>query len=152
MTGVEKAILSLSVEKAEEARQETVRILKNSSRPTDNLKISERAAKKTLKDNANLTILPADKGNATVVLNTSDYKQKISSLLQDPAYRKLTKDPTDSIKRKTTALLKKSSLTEEARQQLGPAGSRPPRLYGLPKIHKEGIPLRPIVSNIDAPT
>jgi len=32
-----------------------------------------------------------------VVLNTSDYKQKISSLLQDPAYRKLTKDPTDSI-------------------------------------------------------
>jgi len=105
-----------------------------------------------LKDNVNLTILPADKGNAMVLLNTSDYKQKISSLLQDPAYRKLTKDPTDSIERKTTALLKKSSLTEETRRQLGPAGSRPPRLYELPKIHKEGIPLRPIVSNIDAPT
>ena len=30
--------------------------------------------------------------------------------------------------------------------------SRPPRLYGLPKIHKEGFPLRPIVSNIGAPT
>jgi len=33
-----------------------------------------------------------------------------------------------------------------------PAGSRPPRLYGLPKIHKEGVPLRLIVSNIGAPT
>ena len=62
--------------------------------------VLERAALKTLKDNVNLTILPADKGNATVVLNTSDYKQKISSFLQDPAYRKVTKDPTDSIERK----------------------------------------------------
>jgi len=53
-------------EAAEEARQETVRILKNSSRPRDNLKRTERAALKTLKNNVNLTILPADKGNATV--------------------------------------------------------------------------------------
>jgi len=75
-----------------------------------------------------------------VVLNTSDYKQKVSSLLEDPAYRKLVKDPTDAIERKTTLLLKKSSLTEETRRQLCPAGSRPPRMYGLPKIHKEGIP------------
>jgi hypothetical protein len=37
LTGVEKAIKSLPVEKAEEARQETVRIIKNSSRPKDNL-------------------------------------------------------------------------------------------------------------------
>jgi hypothetical protein len=29
---------------------------------------------------------------------------------------------------------------------------KPPRLYGLPKIYKEGIPLRPIVSTIDSPT
>jgi len=56
-------------------------LLKNSSRPRDNLKRTERAALKTLKDNLNLTILPAGKGNATVVLNTSDYKQKISSHL-----------------------------------------------------------------------
>lgn len=27
-----------------------------------------------------------------------------------------------------------------------------PRLYGLPKIHKVGKKMRPIVSNIDAPT
>ena len=33
-----------------------------------------------------------------------------------------------------------------------PRASKPPRLYGLPKIHKQGVPLRPIVSQIDAPT
>ena len=37
LTGVEKAIQSLPAEEAEEARQETVRILKNTKRPRDNL-------------------------------------------------------------------------------------------------------------------
>jgi hypothetical protein len=59
LAGVEKAALSLSVENAEEARQETLRIIRNSSRPRDNLRTTERAALKTLKDNVNLTILPA---------------------------------------------------------------------------------------------
>ena len=109
LAAVEKAVQSLPVETAEEARQETMRIIKNSSRPRDNLTRTERAALKSLKLNTNLTILPADKGNAMVILNTTDYKQKIASLLEDPAYRRLTKDPTDSIERKTTQLLKKST-------------------------------------------
>ena len=29
-----------------------------------------------------------------------------------------------------------------------PTGASPPKFYGLPKIHKKNIPLRPIVSNI----
>ena len=33
-------------------------------------------------------------------------------------------------------------------QQLYPSGSRPGVLYGLPKIHKEGVPMRPILSSI----
>jgi hypothetical protein len=136
---------------AEEARQETVRIIKSSSRPRNNTMRAEREALRTLKNNTDLTILPADKGNATVILNTADCKQ-ITSLLEDPAYRRLTRDPTDSTERRTALLLKKSTLTEDICKQLHPSGSRPPRLYGLPKIHKEGVPLRPIVSNIGAPT
>ena len=63
----------------------------------------------------------------------------------------MTKDPTDSTERKTTTLIKKTTLSEDLCKKLSPTGSRPPRLYGLPKIHKEGVPLRPIVSNIGAP-
>jgi len=85
-------------------------------------------------------------------MNTTDCTQKMTSLLQDPSYRILTKDPTESTERKTTNLIKKSTLLEELCRKLSPTGSRPPRLYGLPKIHKEGVPLRPIVSNIGAPT
>ena len=91
---------------------------------------------KTLKENTNLTILPADKGNATVILNTTDYKQKITSLLEDPSYRRLARDPTDSMERKTTLLLKKSSLTEETCKQLRPAGSRPPNF--IPPAYEDG--------------
>lgn len=36
--------------------------------------------------------------------------------------------------------------------KLRPSLSRAPRFYGLPKIHKEGYPLRPIVSAIGSPT
>jgi len=88
---------------AEEARQEAVRIMKAHHCP--DITKTESSALKTLKDNTNLTILPAEKGNATVVLNTSDYKQKISYILEDPAYRKLAKEPSDAIERKTTLLL-----------------------------------------------
>ena len=151
LTEVEKAIRTLPSEMAEEARQETVRIIKHATKPRDNLNRTERAALLSLKQNTDLTILTADKSNATVIMNTTDCTQKMTSLLQDPSYRILTKDPTESTERKTTNLIKKSTLLEELCRKLSPTGSRPPRLYGLPKIHK-GVPLRPIVSNIGAPT
>jgi hypothetical protein len=137
------------VETAEEDTQETVR---DSSRSRDNLTGAERKALRALSKNTDLTILPADKGNATVVLNTVEYNRKIGALLEDPAYRVLARDSTEAVVHKTILLLKKFSLAEEVCKRLHPTGSIPPRLYGLPKIHKEGVPLRPIVSNIGAPT
>ena len=151
LAGVEKAVQS-PAEMEEEARQETVIIVKRSSRPKENITRAERAALRTLKNNTDLTILLADKGNATMILYTVDYRQKITSLLEAPSYRRLARDPTDSTERKTTLLLKRSTLTEDIYKQLRPAGSRPPRLYRLPKIQKEGVPLRPSVSNTGAPT
>ena len=59
---------SLPEELAEEARQETVRIIKSTSTLKDNITKAERAALRTLKNNTDLTILPEDKGNATVIL------------------------------------------------------------------------------------
>jgi len=90
----------------EEARQETVRIIKSSSRPRDNLTKAKREALRTLKKNTDLAILPADKGNATVILYTVDYKQKITSLFEDPFYKWLTRYATEwtESKKHNTAL------------------------------------------------
>jgi hypothetical protein len=78
-SGDRKTVRSLPLEKAKEARQESVRIIKTTTRIKDNLTKNERKALRTLKDNTHLTILPADKGNATVILNSTDYKLTSSS-------------------------------------------------------------------------
>ncbi|GJQ76307.1 hypothetical protein Trydic_g2034 [Trypoxylus dichotomus] len=53
---------------------------------------------------------------------------------------------------RTVNILRASSLPDEVKKQVIVTEALPPRLYGLPKIHKRDIPLRPIVSAIGAPT
>jgi hypothetical protein len=100
-------------------------------------------------DKEDITVLPADKGNATVVLLSEDYCSKIRNIQSDPIYKKLTADPTNKTKRQTTALIKKSEILEEDAKRLTPHASAPPRLYRLPKIHKKDVPL--IVNCIGSP-
>jgi hypothetical protein len=83
--GVETAIGILPEETAEEIRQETVRILKGSRQPKNNLTGAKRRVLRSFRANASLRVLPADKGNAAMVLGTSDYK-KIATLPQEKAY------------------------------------------------------------------
>ncbi|XP_071449226.1 uncharacterized protein [Hetaerina americana] len=149
---IEQAIRKLPQEEAEEVRGEVSMVLKRAVVPKPNITKGERRALISLRKNPDVTILPADKGNATVLLNTDECHQKIQKLLEDPAYRTINRDPTDAIVRKTSALIKKTLQTPEASRNLIPQAPVPPRLYGLPKVHKEGAPLRPIVSAIGAPT
>jgi homoserine kinase len=65
---------------------------------------------------------------ATVVLNTKDYNEKVSALHSASTYRRLPKESTEAVERKTTLHLKKSSLPEEVVQQLRPQGSKSPKL------------------------
>ena len=48
--------------------------------------------------------------------------------------------------------LKDNNLIEQQEYfRLKPTGTQPPRFYGLPKIHKNGTPMRPIVSYTGTP-
>lgn len=79
---------------------------------------------------------------------------KITEMLGLPPYRRLDKDPTISMENKIYKVVKKQSsvITASFRTHLTPHHSKPPHLYGLPKIHKPSIPLRPIVSSRGSPT
>ena len=86
-----------------------------------------------------------------LVMDKEDYIHKAEELLAQLAYRKLDKDPTNKIKAKLITKLrtakKDTRLDEGMYQIMYPTSCVPLKFYGLPKIHKTGTPLRPIVSS-----
>jgi hypothetical protein len=74
-------------------------------------------------------------------------------LLESGVYKILRMDPTSKIVRKTQKLFTKHKTVLPAawKYKLTSYYSKPPHLYGLPKIHKPDIPLRPMVSSTDSP-
>ena len=96
-------------------------------------------------------ILTADKGVAMVVLNKEDCIMKAKHLLNQPTYKKMTEDPTSKQKARLIKLLRnikaQGGITEEQYKKMYPTGAGAPKFYGLPKIHKQDTPLRPIVSS-----
>ena len=89
-------------------------------------------------------------------MNRSDHTAKMEDLLEDPAYKKMKRNPTTRVETRISSALKeleqKGYLSNKQRLSLSPSFSTAPQIYGLPKIHKEGIPLQPIVSAIGSPT
>ena len=67
-------------------------------------------------------------------------------------YEPLKKDPINLYKTKLVNILRdwktNKSISDNLYHRLYPTSDLPPRFYGLPKIHKANIPLRPIVSSI----
>jgi hypothetical protein len=107
---VEKALDALPDETDEKVRQEFNKILTGSREPKDKVTFMERRNFRTFEANEAFTVLSAQKGNAYVVLETADYNRKIAALLEDHSYKKLMKDSTESVERKTV-LLRKITLT-----------------------------------------
>ena len=98
-------------------------------------------------------MLRADKGNATVIQDRVEYDRKmLEHLSASGSYRRLDKDPTKKIVNEVTKAIKNSALDENTKKKLIPKDTTIPRIYGLPKIHKEGAPIRPIVNTIGSPT
>ncbi|GJQ83711.1 hypothetical protein Trydic_g20590 [Trypoxylus dichotomus] len=77
LCGIENGISILEPNATETVRQEVCTILRNTHPPKKNLNIEKLKILIELKRNENIVILPTDKGNATVVLNTRDYKDKM---------------------------------------------------------------------------
>ena len=102
-------------------------------------------------------ISTADKGRSTVLLDKLDYEKKIESMLTaGDTYKRLSRDPAPALERRVNSFLltlKKSGvLPNSLYYRIRSSARKTPQFYGLPKIHKLGIPLRPIVSFINSPT
>ena len=91
-----------------------------------------------------------------VIMDKVEYHKKAEELLNTRTYKKISEDPTKKQKNKLISILKnikaEGGLNEETYNRLYPTAAVPSKFYGLPKIHKPGIPLRPIVSSIGPAT
>lgn len=101
----------------------------------------------------NLIITKADKGNSVVILDRTAYNQKVDDVIQGEDFECLSSDPTKHYITQVKDVIKSTSyVSPDQLKYKVPMNPRSPFLYGLPKTHKDNIPIRPVVSYIGAPT
>ena len=144
--------MKLEPHNAEEPRAAMRGALRNSQKPINNITKQEIQALAEPKRDQSRVILTADKGVAIAIMDKQDYQEKAKALLEDQGtYKALKTDPTGRLKSRMINLLKKikseGGIDDILYKKLYPTGAVTPKFYGLPKIHKDGVPLRPIVSS-----
>ncbi|XP_076390580.1 uncharacterized protein LOC105662853 [Megachile rotundata] len=72
---------------ANEIRRLTTNTLKSAKTPTPNLTKSEQKALQDIRKRKDILILPADKGNMTVIMDRNEYVKKVHDLLDNTTYR-----------------------------------------------------------------
>ena len=128
-----------------------------------NLNEEERDCLRHLSDNKDLVIQKSDKGNAVVILNKTDYCDRVRTILNDTSKFQIAKIKDGKLLRYLTnirksfklvldKLVEKGKISKEQFHKVDPIGHKPGVLYGLSKVHKSlvgGIPkIRPILSAI----
>ena len=123
--------------------------LKHSYTPRSTISKEESKALKELREDEIRVIFTADKGVALVVMDKFEYIGKAQVLLEDKkTYQEIKYDPTNKYKTRLINLLKKikaeGGINYTLYKQDLPNRRTAPTIYGLPKIHKRGIHLRPL--------
>ena len=105
---------------------------------------------KSLRSNTNIVITKPDKSAGVVILNKTDYRSKMHSILHDETKFKTPGPVTDydntskietRIHRRLLQM-QKENLPAALYELIRHTGSQRPRLYGLSKVHKQDLPLR----------
>ncbi|XP_045474964.1 uncharacterized protein LOC123680889 [Harmonia axyridis] len=127
------------------------RTSKQGKETKENIKVVNNIKKK-IRDN-NLTVVKADKGSCMVILDRNLYINKVEEFMNENGFVKLDNNPTSRLINK----VKNFRVSKEFEDKFGkyknliPSNPKIPKLYGLPKLHMDNIPIRPIVSLINTP-
>ncbi|KAL9972374.1 hypothetical protein ACROYT_G018660 [Oculina patagonica] len=127
--------------------------LQEAEPPEPNITKEMGDALKSRKEDESIMVLPADKERASVVMDADTYRTKMSTLIETGPYQRLNNNRTDRLTRQLTekllTLKRNGDLSEAVYNKIRPRHKQPPRIYGLLKIQKADIPLRPIVSCVN---
>ena len=117
-----------------------------------NTSAEARADLEDLRRDTSVVVKKSDKCKGLVVMNRQDYVAKGEELTK--GHERVEQSPTaknEAITKRVITNIVKDKLDKDTVAAIRPHHSRCAELYGLPKTHKEGEPLRPIVSGIDDP-
>uniref|UniRef100_A0A5S6QAX1 Reverse transcriptase domain-containing protein n=1 Tax=Trichuris muris TaxID=70415 RepID=A0A5S6QAX1_TRIMR len=156
---VEQSLFKTEPQHAEAIKQALASFLvKNNNKiAAPNLTNTEKKALKDLNKEENILITKADKGNVVVILDKSAYLE-MSERLTKTVYKPIRADPTTKIR---TDLLDTLDLLISETNDMTLVkikhlyftdNIKCPEMYGLPKIHKMGVPMRPVVASINSVT
>ncbi|UYV76936.1 K02A2.6-like, partial [Cordylochernes scorpioides] len=150
IAGIEGVTRSLNHLETLKVRNAAVQIL---SRPSQILPSNNRHRQiiKKLQSYKSLIFIKADKGSHTVVLDRSDYLSKMTDILQDnTTFSSISPQEnlalTKSFRKALCEMKKSSIITPDQFVLFTSCLDREAYIYGLPKIHKPGVPLRPIIA------
>lgn len=107
-----------------------------------NLPRTHLDALRNLYKNKEVVICKPDKGNAVIILDTSDYVKKVFDILScdkfavDEGNKDLTAKQEKIIVQKLQTLRRNGLIDDVLFHRLKPIGCVIPKLYGLPKVHK----------------
>ena len=156
-------------QEAHKLREDVKQLLKRrmNKKIKSNLTQQEENGRKKAHKDEDRVYLPADKGKVMVAMDKSiekgeenSYEFKMKKVLQDMKARPSIRanngwDLTEKISKEGRNIIQemidKGEITKEKGRQLKPSDCRAPRLTGYPKIHKENVPLRGVVSFIRSP-
>jgi len=117
-----------------------------------------KKANRFLKNNPEIILTKADKGNISIIMNKSEYDRKMFEMLEDKnTYSCLNQNiHIKNVQTQSNNIIKKlhesKHIDKQTYERLICHNGTMAKIYGLVKIHKEGYPLRPVVSTIDTPT
>ena len=108
-----------------------------------------------------LLAVPFDKVIGICAMKASTYKEKLGAILQLEQFLKVTntrknaKDlcfkEEERINEALENLVETGVLNGNLSNEMKSKGGQLPKLYGLAKVHKESVPVRPVLSMPDSP-
>jgi len=153
---VESVIQTLPLHSQEEVRYEVARKIDRIKSTVTKQNTGEEKTARSIRTkamNENALITKADKGNTVVVLDRNVYDDKVNEFLVKNKITLLQKDPTQTFSKAINKAIENSNnlFTQEQKRRLKVMKPTAPKLKGLPKVHKDGIPIRPLVNSINSP-
>ena len=99
-------------------------------------------------------IVQADKRKTIVIVNAKEYPKKVHTFVMDNNFHMIQKDPTTKYQQLIHRTLQQCNLIIDKKKIKYLIQQKPstPTIKAQLKLHNTGIPIRPIINNVKAPT